>query len=196
MSHLQEEAELYALGMLDAAERERVDAHVASCDACVRRLGEAERGLAVLIDAAAVPRVRSRSWPLALAAALGVALAASIVTSLGLQRSLDADGTMLAWIATGHFAHSSFQTPAGAPLDAKAVYERHGHWYTIVARGAPLWHVTLVEPDGVRVPVTQSFTRRGDASVLLIPNPPPIATIELDDRSGAIVGTARPSLEK
>src|SRR5690242_15465164 len=46
--HIGEAAELYAAGQLDAAEVVVVDAHVAECEACLRRLGEAEETVLAL----------------------------------------------------------------------------------------------------------------------------------------------------
>ncbi len=46
MDHFDEELELYALGMLEPGERDRVDVHVRTCDACAERLGRAEGAVA------------------------------------------------------------------------------------------------------------------------------------------------------
>jgi hypothetical protein len=65
VDHLEERAELYALGMLDADDVARIDAHVAECGACEQRIGAAEAAVAALVDAtqppeAAPAEVRSR----------------------------------------------------------------------------------------------------------------------------------------
>ena len=198
MNHIAEDAELYALGLLEPHERERVDDHVSNCADCMQRLGEAERAVAALVDAATSPAVqRSRRWAsFALTGGLGLGLAASLIAAIGFHRALDADGTVLAWFATSHFAHVQFQTPTGKTLDAKVVYERHGHWYAIIAGGTPSWHAVVIAPDGTRRVLMQTFAPRGTASVLPIPDPPPMRTIELDDANGNIVGTVHPPLEK
>jgi anti-sigma factor RsiW len=36
-NHFDEELELYALGMLEPDERDRIDEHVRACDACAER---------------------------------------------------------------------------------------------------------------------------------------------------------------
>lgn len=197
MNHIEEDAELYALGLLDAHERERIDDHVLSCDVCVRRLGEAERAVAALIDTAMAPVARHpRRWQsFAVNAGLGLGFAASLIAAIGFHRALDADGTVMAWFATSHFAHAQFQTPSGKTLDVKAVYERHGHWYAIVANGTPSWHAIVIEPDGTRRVLPQTFANRGAASVLTIPDPPRAREIELDDAAGNVVGTVHPLLE-
>src|SRR5438552_18715103 len=46
--HVDENAELYALGTLSDSERAAVDAHVATCASCAHRVGEAEEAVAAL----------------------------------------------------------------------------------------------------------------------------------------------------
>jgi hypothetical protein len=53
--HLGDEAELYALGILESVERDAVDAHLAVCAECSQRVGAAEMTVARL--ASVVPRV-------------------------------------------------------------------------------------------------------------------------------------------
>jgi hypothetical protein len=50
MNHIDQEAELYALGMLDDAERMRIDDHLAGCVPCTAHVGKAEAAVAGLID--------------------------------------------------------------------------------------------------------------------------------------------------
>ena len=196
MNHLGEAAELYALGALDAAERERVDTHVATCDLCLRRLGEAERAVAGLVDAPVFTSRRERRWPLALATGLGFACAASLVVVAGLHRDVDSDGELIDRLVSSHFAHVQFQTPAGAPIGAKVIYERNGAWYAVVATGAPAWRAVIITTAGARISVPQPFARRGSGSVLTIDDPQPVRTIELDDAAGSVVATARPLLDR
>jgi anti-sigma factor RsiW len=190
--HLDDDAEAYALGLLDASERERVEAHITTCEPCLRRVGEAERTVMALVDATAPALARPRAWVPAALAGLGLALAAAIVTALGLQNALTSDGELIALMSTSHFAHVQFHTPAGAPVDVKVVYERHGGWYSVIARGAPNVRVTLIEPDGTHLKLDQRFVHRGGASYLTIDHPPAIAQLELDDPSGGVVATAEP----
>ncbi|MBV8343959.1 MAG: zf-HC2 domain-containing protein, partial [Candidatus Eremiobacteraeota bacterium] len=46
--HIGDSAELYAAGALDERERAEIDAHVAECRDCLRRLGEAEETILTL----------------------------------------------------------------------------------------------------------------------------------------------------
>ncbi|MGH7729430.1 MAG: anti-sigma factor, partial [Vulcanimicrobiaceae bacterium] len=55
--HIEDAAELYALGALEPDEAAQVEAHLASgCDDCARRVGRAERMVAEM-EAAHVPQV-------------------------------------------------------------------------------------------------------------------------------------------
>ncbi|MBD5605730.1 MAG: zf-HC2 domain-containing protein [Candidatus Eremiobacteraeota bacterium] len=47
-AHIDDDAELYALGALETSERDAVDAHLATCDACTRRVADAERTVGAL----------------------------------------------------------------------------------------------------------------------------------------------------
>ena len=49
-AHLGDDAELYALGLLEPERRAEIDAHVAGCADCLRLLGEAEATAAALAD--------------------------------------------------------------------------------------------------------------------------------------------------
>ena len=65
-AHIGENAELYALGVLDERTRALVDAHASNCEACAARLGEAERTIALIEEDAEMPasldrRMRPRS---------------------------------------------------------------------------------------------------------------------------------------
>ena len=63
-AHVGENAELYALGLLEARERAAIDAHVAGCSTCMRRVGEAEETAAILAQSlpryAVSPRLAER----------------------------------------------------------------------------------------------------------------------------------------
>ena len=194
MNHIDQEAELYALGMLDDAERARIDEHLIACEACTVRVGEAESAVAALIDSTQARRTERRTprWPLAVAAACVLAALGLLGQNVVMRDALGTDGTMLATMVDSHFDHAQFQSPAGAPVAAKAIYERHGKWYEIVADGAPEWRVVFVRPDGTRDPAaTSEFARRGAASIVLLTPHTPVRAIELEDASGRVVGSVR-----
>jgi len=196
MNHIDQEAELYALGLLDEDERARIDVHVATCIACAQRLGQAEAALTALVDAttrlsAARPPAR---WPLAVAAAFALASAALLEQNLGLHGALNADGALLAALVDSHFDHAQFASVHG-PIAAKAIYERHGAWYEIVADGAPSWRVVFVRPDGTREAATAPFARRGAASIMYVAHAAPVRSIELEDAAGHVIAGVRPTLQ-
>ncbi|HEY1655257.1 MAG TPA: zf-HC2 domain-containing protein [Candidatus Tumulicola sp.] len=157
-SHVEESAELYALGKLDELEQARIERHVRGCDDCARRLGEAEATVLRLIEAGEMPaqspalvrpirfvrpQMSAPAWVAAVAAAFviglipwGIMSSRNGTTIEAARQQQAATGAMLA----GHFIHAPF-TPLvpGAPA-AKVIYAREGGWlYVIVAPGsAPL----------------------------------------------------------
>ena len=174
LEHLGEDAELYALGGLDDLDRSRVERHVRTCDACARRVGEAESTILRLIEDGASPdssvRVgaapqRSTSRPfIARPPGWIVAVAAAFVLGLlpwgaVLIRDRDASDSVrpglapapaLAAMLTGHFAHVPFERRAPHAPAAKAIYAPGGGWlYVIVAPGPTALGVAVVV-DGKR----------------------------------------------
>lgn len=198
MNHIDQEAELYALGMLEDDERARVDEHLRDCLPCTVLVGEAEAAVAALIDATQNRRTAPRParWPVAAAAACAVAALGLLGQNLVLRGALNTDGSLLATMVDSHFNHAQFQAPSGAELAAKAIYERHGKWYEILADGTPAWHVVFVRPDGTRDPAPAGFTHRGAASVVYLAPATPVRAIQLEDASGRVIGSVRPVLLK
>ena len=196
MNHIDHEAELYALGMLDEADRARVDEHIAVCDACLSRVGSAEEAVAEMVDVTLRPaQQRPPRWPLAVAAAFALTTLGLTGQSFLMHGELDKDGALLATMVNSHFEHEQFASPKGAAVAAKAIYERHGKWYQILADGAPAWRVVFVRPDGTRDVAGERFARRGSASILVASPSTPVRTIELDDADGKLVGSVHPTLE-
>lgn len=197
MNHIDQEAELYALGMLEDEERARVDDHLANCEPCTVLVGQAESAVAALIDSTQQRRPQQRRtwWPMAVAAAFAVAAAGMLGQNIVMRGALGSDGVMLAAMVNSHFAHAQFQSPHGGEIPAKAVYERHGKWYEVLADGAPAWHVVFVRPDGTRDPGNAEFVRRGPASIVYLAPTEPVRTIDLEDSAGNVIGIVHPVLE-
>jgi hypothetical protein len=197
MNHIDQEAELYALGMLEDDERARVDEHLLACEPCMVLVGQAEAAVAALVDSTQQrqPVRRTAWWPLATAAAFAIAAAGLLGQNLSLHGALTSDGTVLATMVNSHFDHTQFQAPGGAEIPAKAIYERHGKWYEILADGTPAWHVVFVRPDGTRDPATAEFARRGDASIVYLAPSTPVKSIDLEDAAGHVVGSVRPTVQ-
>jgi hypothetical protein len=196
MNHIDQEAELYALGMLDDSERMSIDNHLTGCVPCSVLIGKAEGALAMLIDSTQQRRPQRRTawWPAAVAAAFAVTAAGLLGQNVVMHGALSSDGSLLATMVDSHFVHAQFQGPGGTELSAKAIYERHGRWYEILADGTPAWHVVFVRPDGTRDPASVGFARRGSASIVYLVPSTPIRAIDLEDAAGHVVGTIRPIL--
>jgi len=197
MNHIDQEAELYALGMLDDEERARIDEHLAGCVPCTELVGQAEAAVAALVDATQERRPQRRAawWPTAVAAAFAIAAMGLLGQNVVMRGALSTDGTLLATLVDSHFVHAQFQAPGGAELPAKAIYERHGKWYEILADGTPPWHVVFVRPDGTRDPAGADFSRRGAASIVYLAPATPVRTIDLEDATGQVVGSVHPVVQ-
>jgi hypothetical protein len=197
MNHIDHDAELYALGMLDDDERARIDEHLLTCEPCTVLVGNAEAAVAALIDSTqerrAKPRVTWRSMA-AIAAALVLTTLGLLGQNINLHGQLSSDGRLLATLIDSHFDHTQFQGAGGREIAAKAIYERHGKWYEILADGTPAWHVVFVRPDGTRDPATAQFAQRGAASIAYLTPTTPVRSIDLEDSAGHVVGSVRPTL--
>jgi hypothetical protein len=188
--HIGQSAELYAAGALDAAEASAVDAHVATCDECLRRLGEAEETVLALERAhatraarrsgAAVLPLRRRSvpsWWLAAAAA-----AAFIVGFVFPHAAQQGDVPTLAMIHS-HFSHAQF-TGTGPP--AKAIYARDRSWYYVIVSGNRRYEVYGVR-DGQYTDLGTTQPKQATSELFARPAGT-FAALQLRDGS-TIVGT-------
>jgi anti-sigma factor RsiW len=147
--HIGDDAALYALGMLEPDERDRIDAHAASCDACVRLLGQAEADVtaAILTQPIAAPPVADLASKRAAVAkparyAMPVrALAAALVVALlplgyfyQQNRAMQVAMSMESDAMT-RMAASPHKVVAFAGSDAKVIYGKDGSWYCVVVHG-------------------------------------------------------------
>lgn len=152
--HIEDLAELYALGSLDDPERERVDRHVSGCAPCAQRLCEAEDAVTEIALAQAfhkapprlgrrlsgsigqaMPRHRTFAVPAAIAAALILALVPtwiSIDNNRTANLAMRQDEAALAKIASAPFGRAQFMSPGKRPMNAKVLYGMHGDWYYVV----------------------------------------------------------------
>ena len=96
MNHIDHEAELYALGMLDDEERARIDEHLLTCEPCTVLVGNAEAALAALIDSTQERRPKQRRawWPIAVAAAFALATLGLLGQNVILHGALSSDGSL------------------------------------------------------------------------------------------------------
>jgi energy-converting hydrogenase Eha subunit A len=142
VNHLDDDAELYALGLTDRERDAEIEAHLAACDACRARVVAAESAAAALaatlppMPAAAAPR---RAWWTSVAAAAAVVFAATTAFEANAARTANAqiartDGALGA-IASSHFSHTTLTSEPGVVV--KALYARDGAWCYVLATGAP-----------------------------------------------------------
>lgn len=200
--HVDDDAALYALGMLEDADRARIDAHVRRCAACAARLGEAEAGVAALAEAEAASGARRAAprfaaWG-ALAAAFVLAVTSAVLgaQNAALRADVASDGAVLGTLVRSHFLHAQFVAPSGAPIAAKVIYERGGAWYEILALGAgPGWQVTAIGRDGAPLAVRAPFAARGETAVAFVRDAGPLRELRLSDPAGRLVGVVRPVSE-
>ncbi len=192
MDHIDENAELYALGSLDDLERVRVERHVAQCAQCAARVHEAENavaGLAEALPSHAAPiglhaRLQRsigsnatrraplwRSVPAAIAAALILAL---IPTWVAVDRSRHAavamhqDERALATLANSPFRRAQFMSPQNRPMPAKVLYGMHGDWYyVVVMHPKPDMQVAYVH-DG-QMEMLGPVAMHGESGTLYLP---------------------------
>ncbi len=187
--HIDELAELYALGTLDAAEHAAVERHVGACAACARRLREAEATVTAMAElqprhnppeplgrrilASITPRgtrFDSRAFGGALAAALIVAVGAFGYANVqigGMHRAMSQDDRALAQIAAGPFAHVAFETRA-RPTSAQVLYSRDGAWYyVVVMHPDPAMQIAYVHDH--RMEILGHVRMHGSSGTLYLP---------------------------
>lgn len=169
--HVDELAELYALGELDERESARLEAHIAQCAACLRRVGEAEETVLALesatkpiansaAEARSLDRRRPPVWWWAVPA-----IAAAFVIGLLLPRPApEANRATLAMIHS-HFAHAQFSGAAGAP-PAKVIYARDRSWYYVIVDSRARFDVYGLA--GARASLLGTTENAGAASELFV----------------------------
>jgi hypothetical protein len=205
IEHVNEDAELYALGALGDLERARVERHVRTCDECAARVGEASSAILQLIESDASDRFPAttrvphfsnapRAWIAALvAAAMIVAfLPFGLMTmrsSMESHRAQDGQQVALSAMLAGHFSHAPFVANAPGAPDAKVVYAREGGWiYVIAAPGKNRLDIAIAH-DGRRTIVASMPPNDAvRSSFVAVPGRPD--AVELLDR-GAVLASAR-----
>ena len=141
MNHLDDEAELYALGMLDPAREAEIEAHLSECDACRARVVDAEFAAASLAAALRPmpPVTARRTWWTTVATAAAIVFAATTafesISAHTASAQMVRTGAALGAIASSHFAHTTLTSEPG--IVAKALYARDGSWVYVVAQNAP-----------------------------------------------------------
>jgi len=198
--HLEEAAELYALGALPEAERAAAEAHIEQCSACARRAGQAEETLAVLVrpqapsaqldrrmHATFARRDSMRAFYPLVAAALIVAL---LPGAFFWQRDRDLRATdtvnrqAVAAMIGSHFLHSQFVKVAPDAPPAKAIFARNGSWLYVIA----VTDRDLTLSGGGRVIGKLSGT--GNERSIFLKGPPAAKSLVLTDGSRVLARAA------
>ena len=202
MNHIDELAELYALGSLNAEEQQRLDAHIATCAACLARVNDAEKVVAALAweeaKSAAPRRVvplrrPSPAWRVAAGFAAGLILPLLFLLPPYLSERNSARETHAAFSAlvNSHFSHVAFaRRTADAPA-AKLLYARTGEWLYVVALQPKSDLTVRLRYVDVIQTVGTIRANRSDAEVF-IPNPGPVDEVLLS-RDNVVVADARPA---
>jgi anti-sigma factor RsiW len=189
--HIGDDAALYALGILDEVSRRRIDAHVATCDACAAQLGEAEMEIAALAaaepqyqlpagfaapaapqSARAKPRARPAWFPsaVAVAAVLVFGFAPSLYMwqqNRAMHDSMLAENAAIKQLAVGRFRTASFAAMSDGS-DARVMYSPDGSWYVVLVRGATRALQVAWMHDGERT-MLGTATPHGDVAMLYLP---------------------------
>jgi hypothetical protein len=195
--HLDDLAELYALGALPEIERAAADAHIASCSDCERRVGEAEETIEALhapqsaparLDRrvhAAFARAAVPGYFYAVAAALLILALLPAVAFWQRERAAnDAQQQALAAMVNSHFLHSPFQPLSTDAPAAKVIYARNGAWLYVIANTD---RTLGVSADGRTI---GTLTGSGSERTLFVAHPPAVKAIELVDGTRAIARAA------
>ncbi|MGR4064889.1 MAG: zf-HC2 domain-containing protein [Vulcanimicrobiaceae bacterium] len=207
--HLNEDAELYALGMLDESERLAVERHVAGCPECAQRIARAQAAgasLAASLPAATpsaelgrrlsaatqpVKEMRLRPSPIgryAIAAAIAIALLGLAWQTIALRARLDDQDLALVTIVHSHFNHVSMTPNPVDPVAAKILYARDGSWvYVIADRPGGTVHAMATSPAGTTD--LGALAPTGQTATLLAHPTQRIRTIVLE-RNGSAVASA------
>lgn len=199
--HIDELAELYALGALDDAERASVDRHAVSCGECAARLGEAERFIADTIGEREPPAALDRRmraafalrrpvprWGALVAAAFLVGLLPGVLFGI-FNRAPSAFDTdrerTIGALVNSHFVHAAFTPLAPDAPKAKVIYGRGAPWrlfiaetnraYTVRAQSGAILGTLHVRGNAAELFVTQNDDRR----FFLLDGSRPVARVTL-----------------
>ncbi|HZZ65455.1 MAG TPA: zf-HC2 domain-containing protein [Candidatus Baltobacteraceae bacterium] len=192
IEHIDEDAELYAVGALDDTRAEFVERHVAGCSACAQRLDEAQNTVAdvaagqplfepslqlrdrLRASVAPAPVRAAQHWGLAglaFAAALAIAF---IPTWVAVDRTrvvtamIQQDERALARIAAAPAFNRAVFMAQNRPAGAKVLYGPRGDWYyVVVMHPRPGMQVAYVH-DG-RMEMLGNVAMHGESGTLYLP---------------------------
>ena len=193
-NHIDELAELYAIGSLDETERAHVEGHVAACAECAERLDQAQQTVAEIAQSQPIvqpsPRLQRRlqqsirtsarprvlhipHWQAisAIAAAFIIALIPSWVAVDRSRTATEArnnDNRAIARLADEPFDQATFMSPKHVPMAAKVLYGPHGDWYYVmVMHPRPNMHVAYMH--GRQMEMLGTVAMHGESGTLYLP---------------------------
>jgi hypothetical protein len=209
IEHLGEDAELYALGVLDDDAARNVERHVALCSECAERFAQAQSVAASL--AAALPlatpssalerrlrksarpqpsvKFRASLFPVALAAAFALAFFGVGWQALVLRERLQSEDVALVTMVHSHFNHVSMAPESANPVAAKILYARDGSWLYIIA-DKPGGSLHAIARTSAGVTDLGVLLSTGETATLLVHPRERIRSITLQ-RAGTDVASAR-----
>ena len=194
--HLDDDAELFALGLTDPERSTAIEAHIAGCADCRARVVAAEAAAASLGAALpampAAPQRQSSRWTSGLAAAAAVVFAATTgiegVALHGAAQQGARTDVALGAVAASHFGHTTLTSPPGSAV--KVLYARDGAWLYLIADGLPA---------GVHAVVRQRGTQRdlgalaaGKPATLFVAGSGRVSDVTLVD-GGRAIAHGRPA---
>lgn len=203
--HIGENAELYALGQLDELETTRAARHARTCDACAKRLGDAEAAVLHLIESGDVAtetptqlnrRVRfvkrpPLAWISTVAAAFLIGLLPWGVTTLRHSNEGIGSNQQLAMNAmlAGHFLHTPVAALAPNAPKAKVIYPREGGWLYVLV-GPSNQSIDLVAIAGSRRMTIASLAPGTDTRATFVQIAEKVTSVQLLE-NGTPIGAAR-----
>jgi hypothetical protein len=192
IDHIEELAELYAVGSLDDLERARVERHARECVQCAQRLHEAEETVAAIaqtqpaFEAPARLRRRLRTslgdrgatkravWRPAIAAAAAAVVLALVPSWLAVENTRKAvvamrqDERALARLASAPFDRAQFMSQSKRAMDAKVLYGPRGDWYyVVVMHPKPNMRVAYVHAG--KMEMLGPVAMHGESGTLFLP---------------------------
>jgi hypothetical protein len=189
IGHINELAELYVLGELNARQRAGVDRHVAKCERCRSRLDDARQAVAsiaeleprhelpphladrILSGAIAVRAQNSGRRRLAAglaAAAMLLLFSAHVMQQNGyLSEEIARDDRAIGRMAVTAFDRAAFLTKSGTAAGAQVLYSPDGAWYFVVIMH-PTSHMQLAYALHGKLEKLGDLRVRGDCGTLYV----------------------------
>lgn len=199
--HVEDLAELYALGALDDDERENVDAHLLTCERCSRAVGIAEESVELMVATEASPisgnvvapppprhsfALRASALAIAAAFLIGFLPTVYFVQQTTRMQTQMAQGHQLARrLASGKYRRVAF---TGSP-NAQVLYAPDGSWYCIIVNGSNKLLRVAWKHHGVDEMLGQVAMQK-NAGILYLPKSHRMNELALLD-GNAVVGTAK-----